>query len=107
MKWFGKIGYGITEEDEETYVWTSKIIEKEYFGEIIRNSRSYTNSNSVNGEINISQQLSIVSDPFSSENFHLIRYAEFMGTKWIVTNVEVQFPRLLLTLGGVYNGEQA
>ena len=58
-------------------------------------------------DININNELSIISDPYAMNSFHAMRYAEFMGTKWKITNVEVQYPRLLLTLGVKYNAEQA
>lgn len=103
-KWFGKIGYGETVETKPG-VWTEQIIaEREYYGDLIRNSRRLqTAADKVNDDINISNQLSIVSDPYANENFHAMRYAEFMGSKWKITDVEVQYPRLTLTLGGVYN----
>ena len=52
----------------------------------------------------ISNDISILSVPYAVNNFHSMRYIEFMGAKWKVSDVEVQYPRLLLTLGGLYNG---
>lgn len=101
-KWFGKIGYATTAETAPG-VWEESIVEREYYGDIVRNSRRLQSGDKVNDDLNISNQLSIVSDPYANENFHAMRYAEFMGAKWKVTDVEVQYPRLLLTLGGVYN----
>lgn len=102
-KWFGKIGYGKTVETKPG-VWTEQITERQYYGDLIRNSRRLqTVADKVNDDINISNQLSIVSDPYANENFHSMRYAEFMGAKWKITDVEVQYPRLILTLGGVWN----
>lgn len=102
-KWFGKIGYGETVETKPG-VWTEQITERQYYGDLIRNSRRLqTVADKVNDDVNISNQLSIVSDPYANENFHAMRYAEFMGSKWKITDVEVQYPRLILTLGGVYN----
>ena len=103
-KWFGKIGYATTAETAPG-VWEESITVREYYGDIIRNSRRLQSGDKVNDDLNISNQLSIVSDPYANENFHTMRYAEFMGAKWKVTDVEVQYPRLLLTLGGVYNAE--
>lgn len=101
-KWFGKIGYAETVE-KRPGVWIEKITEHEYFGDVLRNSRRLQSSNKVNDDINISNEISIVADPFANQNFHSMRYAEFMGTKWKITDIEVQYPRLILTLGGVYN----
>lgn len=107
MKWFGKIGYEVTEETSPG-IWSSTPVERNYYGDIIRNSSRWSaSSDSTNGDINVSNQISIVADPFAYQNFHSIKYVEFMGALWNVSNIEVQRPRLILTVGGVYNGEQA
>jgi hypothetical protein len=102
-KWFGKIGYAETVETSPG-VWTEQIVEREYFGDLVRNTRRLQSADKVNDDITISNEISILSDPYAVNNFHSIRYAEFMGTKWKITNVEVSYPRLTLSLGGVYNG---
>ena len=71
---------------------------------MIRNTRRLQSAEQVNDNINIANDLSIIADPYAINNFHTMRYAEFMGTKWKISNVEVQYPRLILTLGGLYNG---
>lgn len=101
-KWFGKIGYGVTEETSPG-VWTEEIVERQYYGDIIRNLRRLETSDQVNDNVSVSNEISIVSDPYAFENFHSIRWVEFMGAKWKVSSVEVQYPRLVLSLGGVYN----
>ena len=101
-KWYGKIGYGVTEETSPG-VWTEEIVARQYYGDIIRNLRRLETSDQVNDNVSVSNEISIVSDPSAFENFHSIRWVEFMGSKWKVTSVEVQYPRLLLSLGGVYN----
>ena len=102
-KFYGVIGYAITEETEPG-IYEERIVEKEHFGDVIRNTRRLNNVAKVNDDITISNQISIVADPFANNNFHSMRYVSFMGSKWKVTEVEVQYPRLILTLGGVYNG---
>lgn len=102
-KWYGKIGYAETAETTPG-VWTDQTVEREYFGDLIRNTRRLQTADKVNDDITISNELSIVADPYAINNFHSMRYAEFLGTKWKITNIEVQYPRLLLTLGGVDNG---
>ena len=103
-KYFGKIGYGVTEETRPG-VYEPQIVEKEYYGDIVRNTRRLENGGKVVDDLNINMTLSIVADPFAYQNFHQLKYAEYMGAKWKVTSVEPQFPRLNITLGGVYNGE--
>lgn len=102
-KWFGKIGYAVTEETTPG-VWVAQITERNYYGDIIRNTRRLQTSDKLNDDINVSNEISIVADPFARDNFHAMRYIEFMGTRWKVSSVEVQYPRLILSLGGVYNG---
>lgn len=107
MKYFGKIGYVQTVETTPG-VWTeSKVIERKYTGDIYRNTRRRDHGEHLNDDINVNNEIAIVADSFANQNFQFLRYAEWMGTLWKITNVDVQPPRLILTLGGVYNGEQA
>lgn len=101
-KFYGSIGYAETVETSPG-VWKEQITKREYFGELIRNTRKLQTADQVNDNININNEVSIIADPYAISNFHSMRYAEFMGTKWKISNVEVKYPRLILTLGGVYN----
>lgn len=100
-KYFGKIGYAEIEQTSPG-VWKEQIVEREYYGDLIRNTRRLQAADKVNDDINISNEISIVADPYAMSNFHSIRYAEFMGAKWKISSVEVSYPRLILTLGGLY-----
>lgn len=101
-KWFGKVGY-VWLNETTPGVYTEDITEREYYGDVVRNVRRLQSTDKVNDDINISNEISIVADPFAYTNFHYIRYVEFMGAKWKVTTAEVKYPRIHLTLGGVYN----
>ena len=101
-KFCGMIGYAITEETEPG-IYVEKIIENQYYGDVIKNTRRLKEVNKVNDDINVSNQFSIIADPFANNNFHAMRYIEFMGIKWKITDVEVQYPRLILSVGGLYN----
>ena len=103
-KFYGKIGYANTVETKPG-VYEEQIVERSYYGDLIRNTRRLQSADQVNDNINISNEISIVADPYATNNFHTMRYAFFMGTKWKISNVEVSYPRLILTLGGVYNGQ--
>ena len=105
-KFSGKIGFAVQSEIRPG-VWTESITERHYYGNITRNARRLQSSGGVNDDIEISNRLSIIADPFAYENFHAIRYVIFMGSKWKITEVEVEYPRLLLSLGGVWNGPTA
>ena len=102
-RYYGKIGFG---QDVETApdVHEYKVTERTYYGDLLRNfKRTQTSGDKLNDDISISNQISIIADPYATHNFHAMLYATFMGTKWKITDVEVQYPRLILSLGGVYN----
>ena len=101
-KFYGMIGFAETVETEPG-IWEEQITERPYYGDIIRTARRLQNSSGVNDNIDISNEISIVADPYANQNFCSMRYAEFMGAKWKITNVDVQYPRLNLSLGGLYN----
>lgn len=106
-KFYGPIGFA-TQTDVGAGVWNDQIVERNYICELIRNSRRLQPADQLNDNINVSNEFSIIADPYANENFHAIRYIEFMGTKWKITNIDAsRYPRLILTTGGVYNGEQA
>lgn len=102
-KFYGKIGYAITKETTPG-VWVEEIVERSYYGDVIRNIRRLQGSENLNDDINVSNEISIVADAFANQNFHSMRYVEYMGAKWKVSSVEVKYPRLILNIGGVYNG---
>ena len=103
-KWYGKVGYTETVETVPG-VWTPRDTVREYYGDVIRNTTRWTgNSDSTNDDLTVNSQISIVADPFAIDKFYSMKWIEFMGAKWKITNVDPQPPRLLLTLGGVYNG---
>ena len=101
-KFFGKIGYAETKQTSPG-VWEEEITERDYFGDLTRNTRRLQSSGNLNDNIVVANDISIIADPFANQNFHSMRYVEFMGTKWKISNVEVQYPRLILTLGDQYN----
>lgn len=106
-KFYGVIGYGISVETKPD-VWKKKIVEQEYSGDFIRNTHGIIQTTSqLNDDIKIANAISIVADPFAYKNFHSMLYVEYMGIKWKIADVEVQYPRLILTTGGIYNGKQA
>lgn len=101
-KYSGRIGFAELVETAPG-VWKEQITARRYTGDLLQNTRRLESSGNVNDNISISNRISIVADPYAKQNFHSIRYATFMGMKWKVGNVDAsQYPRLILTLGGVY-----
>ena len=101
-KFYGNVGFAETVETEPS-VWEEKIVERPYFGDVLRRSRRLESSGNVNSNVNVTNEISIVADPYANQNLFAMRYVEFMGTKWEISTVDVQYPRLVLTIGGVYN----
>lgn len=109
-KWSGKIGFVMPEIEVKPGVWKPEsIVEKTYYGDMLTDyRRTSTSTETTNDELSLNNQISIVANSFAMENFYAIRYAKFMGVAWRVTSIDAnQRPRLILTLGGVYNGPQA
>ena len=103
-KFYGNIGY-IKTVEVEPGIWEEQVVERPYSGDLVRNSGRFQSSGGVNDDIVMSNNISIVADPYANENFQYMKYVEFMGAKWNITNVDIQYPRISLTTGGVYNGK--
>lgn len=102
-KWYGIIGYDVPTETKPG-VWGHKITERNYYGDAIDPGRRVQSADQLQDHLIVQNTLSIVADPFALDSFQYIRYASFMGANWEVSHVKVQYPRLILTLGGIYNG---
>lgn len=111
MKFYGSVGYyfgSVEEEGEREGNWVEKVEERKYYGDVLRNTRRWeTNQETVNDDLSLNNSFSIVADGYAYEHFALMKYVKWMGVYWKITNVEVQRPRLILTIGGVYNGPKA
>ena len=107
-KFTGWVGY-VTQTETSPGIWQSIPVEHKMRGDVLRLASSATNDGrirdgSINDDIDIQQRISLVADPFAYENFSSLKYVIYMGVKWKITGVEVPRPRLILTLGGVWNG---
>ncbi len=102
-KFYGNVGYSETVETAPG-VWKEVFVERPYYGDILQESRILESSEYLNDDIRVSNRISILADPYANSHFFAMKYVEWMGTRWKVTNVVVQRPRLILTVGEVYNG---
>lgn len=102
-KIYGVIGYA-SQVETSPGVWVEQITERTYYGDLTRRGWRNESSGNLNDNINISNEVSIIADPFACQNFHTIKYVTINGVKWKVSSVEIQQPRLILSIGGVYNG---
>ena len=103
MKWFGKIAFAVQEETSPG-VTEDKLVTRDYYGDVIKAYKS-NEDNQVTLNFTVRNRISVLADPFAMNTFHSIAYITFMGAKWRVSGVEVQYPRLLIELGDVYNEE--
>lgn len=105
-KWYGKIGFA-TNIESEPGIWTDDIVERSYYGDTISNRWRRDSSGNVNDDINLSLEISIVADQYAINHCSDMIYVENMGTLWKVNSIDPQHPRLILSIGGVYNGQTA
>lgn len=103
-KFYGELGYGASVETVPG-VFRDVIVEHSYYGDILQNIRNLRDGQYVNSDITVNNRISVVADAYALEHFHAIRYVMWSGVRWIVDTVTVQRPRLILELGGVYNGD--
>lgn len=101
-KFYGKIGFS-TSEQTSPGIWEDVLEERFYRGDVLQNTIRSVAGDKIVDDININNRISIIADSFVKENFAYMKYVELTGVKWKITNVEIQYPRLLITLGGVYN----
>lgn len=102
-KFYGLIGFGDTVETSPG-IYEETITKRAYYGDVIRNTRKLNSGESVNNDITVGNRISIVADAYANEHFFSMVYIQWAGALWLVSDVEVQSPRLILSLGGVYNG---
>lgn len=106
-RFYGVVGYVDVATEVSPGVWKDTIVEKSYFGDVLRNTRKLDGSEKVNADLSVSNSISIVADAYAGEHFFAIRYVRWAGVLWTVDSVEVQSPRLLLRLGVKYDGPTA
>lgn len=104
-RFHGEVGYGESVE-VSAGVYDDVITERVYSGDVVRNTRRLLEGQKVNDDLSVSNSISIVADAYALQHFYKMRYVKWQGVRWKVTEVEEQRPRMLLRLGGVYNGPQ-
>lgn len=103
-KFYGAIGFVETVETSPG-VWEESATERNYSGDVVKDSKRWQAGENLNDNLTVNNKISIIADPFAYDNFSMIRYVKWMGASWKITNVDVERPRLLLSIGGVYNGK--
>lgn len=101
-KYYGKVGFVENVEVEEG-IWEEKPTERPYYGDILKNRIITQQDGSPNPNVSIATEISLISDAYANENFDLIRYIEYLGKKWNIVSVDIEYPRIKVMLGGLYN----
>ena len=104
-KFHGMVGF-VEYSETSSGVFKEIAREKEYSGDVIRKSNRSVSTSTINDNLVINNQISIIADPYINQHFPSIKYVTWKGTSWKVTSAEPNFPRIILTLGEVYNGKQ-
>ena len=104
-KFRGNIGY-VKIEETSPGVWTDVTSTRLYSGDVLQNTRHWQQADKITEDLTISNRISIVSDQFMLDNLAFIKFVEYMGVRWRITDISVEYPRLTLTLGGIYNGNE-
>lgn len=103
-KFYGNIGFGIQVPREPgSDIYEEKIEEHPYFGDVIETISKWENGDHLNDDITINNTISIMADSFATTHCQLMKYVDYMGAKWKIKSVKLAYPRLTLTIGGVYN----
>lgn len=104
MKFSGKVGFWIKDIEKSPGMWEPEITERQYTGTVLENIRRFQNESKQNGDLALDNQISILSDLYARDNWMSIKYVEWNGVRWKVSSVHLSYPRIILQLGGVYNG---
>jgi hypothetical protein len=105
-KYYGAIGFVDHQEETSPSVWTDIIVEHNYYGDVIEDGSRPEKGIDLNDDIRLDNMFSIIADGYALEKFFAIRYIAWMGAPWKVTDVKVKRPRLIISTGGVYNGQR-
>lgn len=108
-KFSGVIGFGggFVENPANSGIFTEEITERPYFGDVVRDALKFREADKINNDLTVSNSISIVADAYANEHIYAMRYIRWQGVLWVVSNVDVQHPRLVIRLGGVYNRNTA
>lgn len=104
MKYYGKIGFWNDDAEIRPGVYNPSIEEKSYTGDILRNTQRWNSASQQNDNIAVSNRISVVADVYLNNNLSSVRYITYMGSRWKVNSIEVNYPRVIFEIGGVYNG---
>lgn len=103
-KFRGTIGFVIDDVEVSPGIYKTEIIERTYTGDIYRDSKRMTDSSSTtNQSVSLSISFNFLTDNFAIDYLYAMSYLIFRGKKWSISTLELKYPRMEITLGGLYN----
>ena len=106
MKWHGMIGFEtqveVSDDPRKATVWKPQIVPKHYYGEVQRIIKREGSGDKVNNDISFNNQFFIISDLYAQHNAYNMKWIEWMGRKWHITEITIEYPRITINIGGEY-----
>lgn len=104
-KFHDKVGFLISYDNQRTGMVETRAIERPYYGRILEHTRRWDSSEHVNDDLSVSNQIAITANDYAFKHMSSIAYVKFMGGYWKVASIRIKHPEIILTLGGVWNGQ--
>ena len=105
-KFSGLIGYVLQQVETAPGVWTDQLIEKNYRGDVVLDQRRWQSSDKLNDDLNLDNSISIIADKYANQNIGHMKYIVWDGVAWNIQSLSINRPRIIIQIGGVYNGER-
>lgn len=102
-RYYGAIGFADGEVETAPGLWSERIVEHTYRGEVTRNQVRWNQGSEMHDPLRIDNAISVISDPYLERHVSDIRYITWLGSKWKVSSVSIQRPRLIIQIGGLYH----
>lgn len=108
-RFYGTVGFMQTvEDDSRPGMYFEKITEyPKRYGDILTNKWNSSPGKSINDDFKVANRISVVCNKKMISEAQFARYIIWNNVKWEITSVDIEPPRLIFTLGGIYNAQQA
>ena len=101
-RYYGTIGFVLDHVKTAPGVWNEVVVKRNYYGDVMKRRVSWEKGESINDDVKINNQISILADEFAERNAYAMKWIEWKGVRWKVTSIEFERPRMILTIGDVY-----